>query len=396
MLIKLKTATAIIAAGAVALSGVNAQSVEIKTAPGDYVFVNNARPNKNYRDVMVQTILVCNRGDTPVTLNALQIDVFGDGVVTKSAPIGQLINQSRQYAGMAAQGMGVFFKAELLSEEGLSAHCGPGATLASSETMAPGEALVSRSHYFATDFAPTEILITASLSGSQGEHITVRRALAAKKREQPFDYASPLKGGWLMRAFPNVASHHRYIPSNEFALDFFKTGADGAMDQGGKNTAEDDYGFNEPVFAVADGEVVFVIDGEVQDPSALSRRDGESVEDARQRITQYQMQRFADNFRAAAAGNMITIKHEMNGHIEYSSYAHLKPDSISVKPGDRVQRGEQIAAVGNTGDSTLTHLHFQLNSGPDAFHSRSLPVSFSNGRSRFIGQDPGLFMLFEE
>ena len=38
-------------------------------------------------------------------------------------------------------------------------------------------------------------------------------------------------------------------------------------------------------------------------------RDGESIEDARRRVTGNQFRRFAENFRAAAAGNMIVLRH---------------------------------------------------------------------------------------
>ena len=41
--------------------------------------------------------------------------------------------------------------------------------------------------------------------------------------------------------------------------------------------------------------------------------EGESVEDARARITQYQFQRFAEDFRAAATGNLIVLRHEAGG-----------------------------------------------------------------------------------
>lgn len=297
---------------------------------------------------------------------------------------------------MAAQGFTVFLNAQLLNEDGLTSVLGDGAAFAAGQLLKPGEALIATSQYFATDMAPQRLSITASFLGSDGEILTARRSLAIKQRDQAFDYIAPLKGAWLMRAFPNVASHHRFIPSNEFALDFFKTGADGAMDNGDRHSAADDFGYGEPIHAVADGEVVFVIDDQVQDHEALLRQDGESVKDARARITRYQMGRFAEDFRAAAAGNLVTIKHEQNGRTEYSSYGHLQSGSVAVSVGDRVKQGDVIGAVGNTGDSLLTHLHFQLNAGPDAFHSRSLPAAFSNAAPIYQGQDPGLFMKFGE
>lgn len=388
----------LIAIGVFSAASSFATAAEIHVAPADYAFVNAANPGKGYFDVMVQTILIHNDGAAPITITALQIDVFGDGssMLNKSVPIDRIIGQTREFSGMAAQGFTVFLNAQLLNEDGLTAMLGGNAAFSSGETLGPGQALIATSQYFATNEEPRELLITASFLGDAGEISTARRKLKIKRRVQEIEYTAPLKGAWLMRAFPNVASHHRFIPSNEFALDFFKTGADGAMDQGDRKSAADDFGFGEPIYAVADGEVVFVIDDQTQDPEALMRRDGESVNAARARITKYQMGRFAEDFRAAAAGNLITIKHEKDGQTEYSSYGHLDSGSVAVSVGDRVKQGDVIGAVGNTGDSLLTHLHFQLNDGPDAFHTRSLPVSFSNAAPLYRGQDPGLFMKFGE
>ena len=58
---------------------------------------------------------------------------------------------------------------------------------------------------------------------------------------------------------------------------------------------------------------------------------------------------------AYAWGNIIIVQHDAT----YStSYSHLK--SMNVKEGDRVQKGQIIGLVGNTGLSTKVHLHFEL------------------------------------
>jgi hypothetical protein len=58
---------------------------------------------------------------------------------------------------------------------------------------------------------------------------------------------------------------------------------------------------------------------------------------------------------AHAWGNIIVVRHDDT----YStSYSHLK--SMSVKEGDRVQKGQVIGLVGHTGLSTKDHLHFEL------------------------------------
>eukprot|EP00741_Cyanophora_paradoxa_P025210 tig00000350_g24335.t1 len=56
-----------------------------------------------------------------------------------------------------------------------------------------------------------------------------------------------------------------------------------------------------------------------------------------------------------AYGYLVEILH-MNGFI--SRYGHVS--EMFVKEGQRVERGDKIAAVGNTGRSTGPHLHFEL------------------------------------
>jgi murein DD-endopeptidase MepM/ murein hydrolase activator NlpD len=105
------------------------------------------------------------------------------------------------------------------------------------------------------------------------------------------------------------------------------------------------------------------------------------------------MQRVKEDFVGALAGNLITIRHVgANGAVEYSNYAHLKAGSVRVKPGQLVASGEIIGEVGDTGDSSAVHLHFQVNEGPNAFFSRSIPFDFSDMEETYEGQDPGLFV----
>ncbi len=87
-----------------------------------------------------------------------------------------------------------------------------------------------------------------------------------------------------------------------------------------------------------------------------------------------------DKERDMPSANLIRILHDDG---TYAIYAHLNWNSIRVKPGDRVSRGQYIAESGNTGYSTGPHLHFAVvrNTG---MKIESVPVKFRGLNSRSI------------
>ncbi len=95
----------------------------------------------------------------------------------------------------------------------------------------------------------------------------------------------------------------------------------------------------------------------------------------------------SDNFRAGMdrerdgpAANVVKILHDDG---TWAIYAHLNWNSIRVRPGDRVARGEYIADSGNTGFSSGPHLHFAVlrNAG---LMSESVPVRFEGANSAVV------------
>ena len=60
------------------------------------------------------------------------------------------------------------------------------------------------------------------------------------------------------------------------------------------------------------------------------------------------------------AGNYIWIKHNYDSKNDLlSRYCHLKDNSIKIKKGQKVTRGQQIASMGGT-YGYATHLHFEM------------------------------------
>jgi len=93
----------------------------------------------------------------------------------------------------------------------------------------------------------------------------------------------------------------------------------------------------------------------------------------------------ADPSKARNA-NIIRILHP-DGTM--AVYAHLNWDSIRVKPGQVVRRGEYIADSGNTGFTTGPHLHFavQRNAG---LHLESVALTFTGPAGSTVQPQTGM------
>ncbi|MEU0170984.1 M23 family metallopeptidase [Streptomyces iakyrus] len=71
-----------------------------------------------------------------------------------------------------------------------------------------------------------------------------------------------------------------------------------------------------------------------------------------------------------AYGNAVVIKH---GNGTYSQYAHLS--KVTVRAGQIVKTGQEIAKSGNTGNSSGPHLHLEIRTTPN-YGSAIDPVKF--------------------
>ena len=72
-------------------------------------------------------------------------------------------------------------------------------------------------------------------------------------------------------------------------------------------------------------------------------------------------------------GNYILIAHA-NGL--YTLYAHGQDGSRTVSAGQTVKQGQQIMRVGNTGNSTGPHLHFEVRKSPGTYSNRVNPTGY--------------------
>ncbi|MBB5173427.1 murein hydrolase activator EnvC family protein [Texcoconibacillus texcoconensis] len=68
------------------------------------------------------------------------------------------------------------------------------------------------------------------------------------------------------------------------------------------------------------------------------------------------------SYYSASYGNAIFISHNVGGQELTTVYAHLQNREVSS--GERVERGQRLGYMGNTGRSTGPHLHFEVHEGP--------------------------------
>lgn len=87
----------------------------------------------------------------------------------------------------------------------------------------------------------------------------------------------------------------------------------------------------------------------------------------------YYKQGVTRDLRTEDYGNLIKIKHDDG---TYSLYAHLTKNSLT-EAGTHVSRGEKIAIIGNTGNSTGRHLHFEYRNSSNINEA----VSFENDQN---------------
>lgn len=86
----------------------------------------------------------------------------------------------------------------------------------------------------------------------------------------------------------------------------------------------------------------------------------------------------------ALLGNHVIIRNDDGTHL---LYAHLKQSSLQVRVGERVQTGEELAQVGNSGNSSEPHLHFQRQDIRRTVFAQGLPWSLVDQAVPPTGED---------
>ena len=177
-----------------------------------------------------------------------------------------------------------------------------------------------------------------------------------------------MDGRWFVFASGDIAQHHRWVVSSEYAIDIAQLG-DGMRSHSGDGSRLADYPtFGQPIHAIADGVVVAARDDRI-DNEGMLRQPGEAFEAYMQRVAEGQQAIMMSDGFEGAAGNYVLIRHA-NG--EHSLYAHMRQGSLRVRAGDAVSAGVVIWCGGFIGQFDRAAPAF-----PD--HRRARPQS----RARF-------------
>jgi murein DD-endopeptidase MepM/ murein hydrolase activator NlpD len=163
------------------------------------------------------------------------------------------------------------------------------------------------------------------------------------------EYILPFKGEWFTfwGGTNEVVNYHYVTEAQRYAFDFIIL-KDGKSYQGDKEVNENYYAFGQEVIAPADGTVV-------------------EVENEQEDNVPGEMDPFNP------AGNYVILDH---GNGEYSLLAHFKQGSILVQPGDVVKQGDVLGLVGNSGNSSEPHIHFQVMDAPSLNDGKSINIKF--------------------
>ncbi|MDE2571140.1 MAG: M23 family metallopeptidase [bacterium] len=197
----------------------------------------------------------------------------------------------------------------------------------------------------------------------------VLQARRAPAPEGAVEMAPPFTGRWRCASGGAVAmlNHHLDSPAQRYAYDFYAPNAVGWPGAPWARTNDRYLAYGKDVLAPAEGRVLRVVDGQ---PDGLPPRP---APDAAKR----------------PFGNHVVI--EIAGG--YLVLAHLKPGSVRVKSGEAVKRGDRLAACGNSGESTMPHVHVHLQEKPQPGKGRGVPLVFRDTAGRLVAPVTGQFLV---
>jgi hypothetical protein len=212
---------------------------------------------------------------------------------------------------------------------------------------------------FATSDAPAPVAVESSIDD----------IMVPVLNDGAVELRSPLPPGvWLAGNGPGNDSDHRrsLLPVNgkariaqRFAIDWLLVGPNGNTWHDNRDKNENYWGFGQPIRAVASGEVTEAVDS-IADNVPHAPLPAVTL--------------------ANIAGNHVIVR---IGPDRFVMFAHLEHGSVRVRRGQRVTVGEVLGALGNSGQTTAPHMHFQVMDASSPLAAEGIPFVFD--RFTFLG-----------
>lgn len=200
----------------------------------------------------------------------------------------------------------------------------------------------------------------------KGQTVTVEGGIVpVRKQEAPRLIAAPVKGNYYLFHNQSTLGYHYYLAffvnggiwtNEKFAFDLTRIDSTWEETYSGDPAKNESYfAYGDTLYAVASGKVLKVTDNRAENSGNLRNAV----------LTK------SDEYY----GNYLVL--DIGGGV-YAMYMHCLPFSFMVRAGDVIAEGQPVALLGNSGNSTEPHLHFQLTDLPDPGFSHGLPMVFKS------------------
>jgi murein DD-endopeptidase MepM/ murein hydrolase activator NlpD len=220
---------------------------------------------------------------------------------------------------------------------------------------------------------PRSLRHSFQVSTEGGKTLAATDARVDVRSAPPIAVGSPFRAGaWLAHNGPGqhrsahwgsalLEGRTARIPQR-YAIDFIGVDDNGRAVRGDfrKSSNNDWIGFGREILAVLDGTVYAARDG-IVDNQPLVEPPRPSSPSA------------ADTY-----GNYVIVR---AGDGTFVHYAHLQQNSVAVKTGQLVRRGQVIGRLGNSGNTNGAHLHFNITDSSEPEATQGIPFVFDTVES---------------
>lgn len=215
-------------------------------------------------------------------------------------------------------------------------------------------------------------LEATSGTGSESKLVSLSGASISLTKQPEVILGPPLREGFWAAVYNPfwIRGHRRVFYTingktrlpGRFAIDFIRLDNEGRYAAADENFIKNWFGYGNEVIAVKDGVI-----------ASTSDVFSESLTVSGQ--PKYPPEKATGNYISINIGNNLV-----------AFYEHLKPGSLRVKPGQKVKKGDVLALVGFTGQTTGPHLHFHVASENSPLGAEG--VSFAFEKFTLVGTYP--------